>query len=145
MAWRAAKASRRAFSPSMEAAVIDPIRWSAGPTRCSRLYSRRSPDDIQIRGKRTTVPPPRELIPSLADHVEGEAPALDGLDGVVAGLVEAQVAAPIEVRDAALPVRHLAHDLDERDPANHLAAPSDDALWRRFRPAIPCSTINTYS
>ena len=24
------------------------------------------------------------------------------------------------------------------------AAPSDDALWRRFRPAIPCSTINTY-
>ena len=37
MAWRAAKASRCDFSPLMDAAVIDPIRWSAGPTRPSRL------------------------------------------------------------------------------------------------------------
>ena len=65
-------------------------------------------------------------------HVVAEASALDGLDGVVAGLVEAQVAAPVQVRDAALQVGQVAHDLAERDPADHLAAPS---VTRRSRVA----------
>ena len=40
-------------------------RWRLTPC-CVSGFNRHSPDDIQIRGNRTTGPPPRELHPSAA-------------------------------------------------------------------------------